>query len=434
LSGKRDVGGADPEAFVIETIMYFGIGFLCASLLGLVIVPLVHNRAARLTARRLEAATPLSMAEIQADKDQLRAEFAISTRRLELSVEQIKARSTNQLSELGKKTETIAILKHELGEKTATIEELEAREKTLREQLHAIEQEHSAKSTSLHETEIALTEKAASLSQLTHELGERSMTTDSQRAEIGVLTMQIDALTAELQGFEKDVRDTEARLSRQRNDANAATKELAEERSRGEHLGNRVAQLERQLVAQTTEAEILGRRVQDLEARLADQGRLLAEGERAVSQLLGELDAARKVEADLRPEIAAGSRQREFADAAQAENVRLQTQLAQVSEERTRLQQEVAALKHDAESTLASERVENALLRERINDIAAEVARLTMALEGPNSPIEAILAAEPQAAGNGAGTGENRDERRNGSLADRIRALQSRASRLSTVS
>ena len=40
---------------------------------------------------RLEAATPLSMAEIQADKDQLRAEFAMSTRRLETSVEQMKS-------------------------------------------------------------------------------------------------------------------------------------------------------------------------------------------------------------------------------------------------------------------------------------------------------------------------------------------------------
>ena len=76
---------------MIEPIMFFGIGFLVASLLGLVLIPLVHNRAVRLTMRRLEAATPLSMAEIQADKDQLRAEFAMSTRRLELSVEQMKA-------------------------------------------------------------------------------------------------------------------------------------------------------------------------------------------------------------------------------------------------------------------------------------------------------------------------------------------------------
>ena len=71
---------------MIEPIMYFGIGFLFAALIGLVVVPLVHGRAVRLTMRRLEAATPLSMAEIQADKDQLRAEFAMSTRRLEMSV------------------------------------------------------------------------------------------------------------------------------------------------------------------------------------------------------------------------------------------------------------------------------------------------------------------------------------------------------------
>ena len=77
---------------MIEPIMYFGIGFLVATLLGLVVIPLVHGRAVRLTMRRLEAATPLSMAEIQADKDQLRAEFAMSTRRLEMSVEQLKTR------------------------------------------------------------------------------------------------------------------------------------------------------------------------------------------------------------------------------------------------------------------------------------------------------------------------------------------------------
>jgi hypothetical protein len=73
-------------------------------------------------------------------------------------------------------------------------------------------------------------------------------------------------------------------------------------------------------------------------------------------------------------------------------------------------------------------------LRERINDIAAEVARLTAALEGPTSPISAIVNGEAEAAAaangsNGAAMalapeiGESK-----GTLADRIRALQSRAS------
>ena len=101
---------------MIEPIMYLAIGFLVSMLCGLMIVPLVHNRAVRLTTRRLEAATPLSMAEIQADKDQLRAEFAMSARRLEMSVEQLKSKTTSQLAELGKKTDAINRMKLELGE------------------------------------------------------------------------------------------------------------------------------------------------------------------------------------------------------------------------------------------------------------------------------------------------------------------------------
>src|SRR6478736_3641567 len=120
---------------MIEPIMFFVIGFLVASLFGLVLIPLVHNRAVRLTMRRLEAATPLSMAEIQADKDQLRAEFAMSTRRLEMSVEQLKAKTTSQLAELGKKSDAINRLKVELGEKTAALFSLEAKEKQFSEDI-----------------------------------------------------------------------------------------------------------------------------------------------------------------------------------------------------------------------------------------------------------------------------------------------------------
>src|ERR671924_1580816 len=144
---------------MIEPIMYLAIGFLVSMLLGLMIIPLVHGRAVRLTMRRLEAATPLSMAEIQADKDQLRAEFAMSTRRLEMSVEQLKAKSTSQLAELGKKTDAINRMKVELGEKNATIFALEAREKAVKEQLRATEEEFAAKTEALRAAEQALNER-----------------------------------------------------------------------------------------------------------------------------------------------------------------------------------------------------------------------------------------------------------------------------------
>src|ERR1700719_3841007 len=149
------------RSLMIEPVMYFGIGFLVAALLGLLFVPLVHNRAVRLTMRRLEAATPLSIAEIRADKDQLRAEFAMSTRRLEMSVAQMKTKATTQLAELGKKSDAINQLKKELGERPAMFLALEARNKTQREQLRTAEEESQLKSSSWREAERGLADKEA---------------------------------------------------------------------------------------------------------------------------------------------------------------------------------------------------------------------------------------------------------------------------------
>jgi chromosome segregation ATPase len=421
---------------MIEPIMYFGLGVFIAGLIGLVISSLVHNRAVRLTARRLEAATPVSMAEIQADKDQLRAEFAMSTRRLEMSVEQLKAKTTSQLAELGKKTDAINLLKLELGEKTATIFALEAREKALKDQLHATEEELAVKTNSLREAERSLSDRQAELTRLTAELNEMSTTAAGQSVEIVALKTQIETLQEEVTTLEREVKETQARLAETRSNADTATRELAAERGNVDNLGHRVGGLEQQLAQQTAEAETLSARIAELEEQVAAQSRDLAERERERDQLRLEVEAARRIEADLRGELSTLDRNHgATSEQLRSDKTLIEGQLASAREDRAKLQREIAAMKREAESSWAAERVENALLRERINDVAAEVARLTATLEGPNSPIEAILAETPRlqpgangAPHEGAGAGEV-----NGSLADRIRALQMRASRLSSA-
>jgi SMC interacting uncharacterized protein involved in chromosome segregation len=416
---------------MIEPIMFFAIGFLAASLFGLVLVPLVHNRAVRLTMRRLEAATPLSMAEIQADKDQLRAEFAMSTRRLELSVEQMKARTTNQLAELGKKTDAINRLKAELGEKTAAIFALEAREKALKDQLQATEAEHAVKVGSLREAERMLAEKQGELNKLAVDLNERSANADSHRVETTALRVQVEALKERVSSYEREAEEIGDRMVRERKEASAATAELNDERAKVEKLSDRVMQLERALAAQTTEAEVLGRRVQELEGRVTEQTKALSEREVEISKLMDAITASRKTETDLRAELAsAAERGRTVSENLVKERALVEDQLAQSKAERAKLQQDIASMKRDAEQTWAAERVENALLRERINDIAAEIARLTIALEGKDSPIGAMLMVEP-APGNGQRPAPAADANGEikGSLADRIRALQLKASR-----
>src|SRR5215469_9657284 len=146
-----------------EWLMNFGTGFLAATLLGLLFLPAVHNRAVRLTMRRLEASTPTSLAEICADRDQLRAEFAVSTRRLEMKIEKLQAQTAAQLTELGKKTGAINQLKRDLAEKGAMNIALEAGTKPLRDQLRTAEEELQRKSNTLVEAGRQLAENQAEL-------------------------------------------------------------------------------------------------------------------------------------------------------------------------------------------------------------------------------------------------------------------------------
>ena len=427
---------------MIEPIMFVGIGFLVAGLLVIGVIPLVHARAVRLTQRRLEALTPLSMAEIQADKDQLRAEFAMSTRRLEMSVEQMKAKTSSQLAEIGKKSEAIGRLKFELSEKTASLFAAEAKEKQLADELALYRTDTEIKSTALEDAERALAATQAELVQATANFNEASVTADSQRVELVMLRAQAEALKGQIESYEKETKELHGRLSRQTAEIEGLGQQLAEERTKAETLGNRVGELDRLLIAQTTEAEILGRRVQELVARLDEQGRFLADREYVSDRLRTEAATAQKTESDVRSELAEAERRHRLAtEAIRTEKTLLEEQLKQSQDERAKLQREMATMKRDAETAWASERMESAVLRERINDVAAEVARLTATLEGPGSPIDAILAADaarPAALGNGANGGApsiapNGDGSK-GTLADRIRALQSRASRVPQAS
>jgi chromosome segregation ATPase len=426
---------------MVEPIMYLAIGFLLSMLCGLAIVPLVHNRAVRLTTRRLEAATPLSMAEIQADKDQLRAEFAMSARRLEMSVDQLKNKTTSQLAELGKKSDAINRMKIELGEKNATIFALEAREKAVKEQLRATEEEFNTKTEALRAAENALTDKRGELAKINSELSDRSMMAESRQVELVAVRAQIEELKNRVGDAEKEFAATQTRLTQERTESETASRELGDARGRVENLSQRVNELDRQLIVQVKEAEMLAGRVTDLEGRLATQGKLLAERDYENNQLRQANEGNERTVKELRVEIAAlsGGKSSAAMESLRAEKTALEEQLRTARDERAKLQRDINAIQQQAESSWATERMENALLRERINDIAAEVAKLAMQLEGPNSPIEALLAAEagqpprpaPRPANDAPtnGTAAGTLPEGGGTLAERIRALQAHASR-----
>jgi hypothetical protein len=118
----------------------------------------------------------------------------------------------------------------------------------------------------------------------------------------------------------------------------------------------------------------------------------------------------------------------------------LRQQLAVALAERSKLQREIALIKRDTELTWAAERVESALFRERINDVAYEVVRIIRSLETPGSSIGPISAnaalviehgSRTQSLNiNGASGEASATTTHMGALAERIHALRTTASRV----
>jgi chromosome segregation ATPase len=305
-----------------EPIIDLGIGFLFAALLAFGMVAAMRARASRSAVLRLQSMPPPVMTAIEADMDQVHSQIAVATRRLEICVEQMKSKTTNQLAEIGKTSETIGRLKAELTERNAQLAALQEKERTVGSQLHTTVAELAAKMSSLEDTE--------------HQLADRKA---------------------------------------------------------------------------------------------------------ALAKLISE--------SDIHPELAkAEARHAAEIESLRAEKAALEEQLAQSRTDYAKLQDYVDSMKKQVETTWASERMANAVLRERINDVASEVVRVAVALEGLHSPMDSLVAGKATAAETRAegllAAGENGEialpspvENGNGNgqsseLIHRIRALRQRSVRATT--
>jgi chromosome segregation ATPase len=251
-----------------EPIIDLGIGFLFALLLAFGTIAAKRMRASRSAVLRLQSMPPPVMTVIEADMDQVHSQIAVATRRLEICVEQMKSRTTNQLAEIGKTSEAISRLKAELAERNAVLAALQDKERAVGTRLCTTEAELAARIRSLEETEQKLSDRKAEFAKFN--------------------------LHPEL-------------------------------------------------------AKVESRHAAEIESLKADKASVAEE-------------------------------------------------LVQAREECAKLQAYIASMKKQVETTWASERMANAVLRERINDVASEVVRVAVALEGLNSPIDSLVAGKAASA------------------------------------
>lgn len=144
------------SSMMVEPTMFFAMGFFLAALLALPFVPLIHHRAVRLTKRHLDEIMPSSAAEIRADRDQLRAQFAVAIRRLEMHVDHLKGKTAAHLVEIQRRGETIEKLTQEFGERNTALMALQQVEAGLRDQLKHCEGQLEDTGISLRKAEQTL--------------------------------------------------------------------------------------------------------------------------------------------------------------------------------------------------------------------------------------------------------------------------------------
>ncbi|MBZ9777157.1 hypothetical protein [Mesorhizobium sp. CO1-1-8] len=372
---------------MVQSVLFFVLGFLCAGFLALMVAPAIWRRAVALTRKRVESSIPLTQAEIQADKDRIRAEYAMTTRRLEISVKALREKAAEQLVEINRGREAMKGLAVERTDKNQALTELGAKNEALRQREGELQQ----LSERLKETERKLEKRALELEKLERMYDDASFSSSSRQIELV-------ARESEMQKLASDI----AMLRGQRKEADRRGQEIAAESKAARDA----------LKAEKKKTAELDKKVERLLATLADREDKLDRREKELERM-----RERSKSEDSAPALRLVGK---GGDVAKSDNfdkaiAKLDSDREQLEARLTALARENKRLKADLTALAASKATDSSsALREQMNELAAEVVHLTAKLEGPGSPIAKALAVPSDAR---SGNGDR-------SLADRVRALQ----------
>lgn len=370
---------------MVQSVLFFVLGFLCAGFLALMVAPAIWRRAVALTRKRVEGSIPLTQTEIQADKDRIRAEYAMSTRRLEISVKALREKAAEQLVEINRGREALKGLAVERTDKNQALTELGAKNEALRQREGELQQ----LSERLKETERKLEKRALELQKLELMYDDASFSSSSRQIELVARESEMQKLASDIALLRGQRKEADRRAQEIAAESKAARDTLKAEKKRTAELDKKV---ERLLATLADREDKLDRREKEL-ARMREKSK--AEDSAPALRLVGKGGETAKSD-DLDKAIAKLDSDRE----------RLEARLTALARENKRLKADLTALAASNPTDGSS------ALREQMNELAAEVVHLTAKLEGPGSPIAKALAA-PSDARSG-----------NRSLADRVRDLQ----------
>jgi chromosome segregation ATPase len=409
----------------MQSSLVFVLGFLSAGFIALIVAPMVWRRAVALTKKRIEASVPLTLTEIQADKDRMRAEFAMATRRLEINFKNFREKAASQIVEINRNREELKQLMAERTERHEALTRLEIQAGEVRAELRRREDELQVLTEKLEQAENLLEQRASEIEKLGRMYDDSSFTASNRQLEIVARENEIEKLNNEMATLRGERREIDRRSQELGAESQAAREALKAEQER---------------------ALALEGRIERLLSTVADRDEKIDRGEREVARMRDTVKASSGTEGELQAQLAAlqsektklDSEKAEIADQhatyttgaklkemeklmakVSADRDLLEERLKILTRENRKLKVDVAVHERTKSEEWSGERRQTAMLREQMNELAAEVVRLTAVLEGPDSPINAALGP--------AGEADNDTGKKITSLADKVRALQKAA-------
>jgi DNA repair exonuclease SbcCD ATPase subunit len=127
-----------------ETLMLIALGFALAIVLVLLFGRAIWGIAMRLGARRQAKQIPTAMLKLQADRDRLRADHAMMSRKLELRLGDIKTRMTEQMAEVSRHRNRVQSMMQDIEQRDETIKTRDQEIATLNTQIEALKADLTA--------------------------------------------------------------------------------------------------------------------------------------------------------------------------------------------------------------------------------------------------------------------------------------------------
>jgi len=214
-----------------ETVMLIALGFALGTLLALLFGRLVWHAAVRVGSRRMQRQMPSTLVEMQAERDRLRAECAMLTRKLEIRSEDLKSQLVEQSAELTRERNRNDLALEEIREREAALLEREQRMGSSHEQTSLLESELATRTNALHDAQARLQESHEAINRLKHELANLTNALADRDTRIAELQHHLSEQPMRIEtAMRQEQLNTADRLERRIEELTALSREIAEQR------------------------------------------------------------------------------------------------------------------------------------------------------------------------------------------------------------